>query len=166
MSLHALVAVRQLSRAAPADRMVFEAIADGMGGGDTAGVITLAQVMAGCRVPLATVQAAIGRVTALGELTVDGDLRGDPNAPLKVHVLLGGEPPKPAPQPRSGHPPIPDRMRLGVFRRDDYTCKGCRNVGGDLTVDLVKPWSRGGKIAMVNMQTMCRSCNSSKGDRE
>ena len=60
--------------------------------------------------------------------------------------------------------PIPDRVRWEVWERDNFTCRGC---GGrrDLTVDHIVPESRGGTLALENLQTLCRSCNSRKGTR-
>lgn len=48
----------------------------------------------------------------------------------------------------------------------DYVCAapGC-SVCSDLTVDHVKPISRGGTDDLSNLQFMCRSHNSAKGDR-
>lgn len=53
---------------------------------------------------------------------------------------------------------------LRTFRRDEWTCRGCGSVGGDLTVDHVIPVSKGGTNDDGNLQTMCRSCNSRKRD--
>ncbi|MFN3266006.1 MAG: HNH endonuclease [Deinococcales bacterium] len=55
--------------------------------------------------------------------------------------------------------------RRNVFRRDNHTCQYCGKVGGDLTLDHVKPRSRGGRNAWENIVTACRECNSKKRDR-
>lgn len=59
---------------------------------------------------------------------------------------------------------IPDRVRRRVYRRDGYRCVKCHS-GEDLTLDHVTPWSLGGSDEASNLQTLCRSCNSSKGAR-
>ncbi|MGW9025150.1 HNH endonuclease [Streptomyces sp. NPDC055722] len=35
-----------------------------------------------------------------------------------------------------------------------------------LTADHVRPLSRGGTNEVVNLRTLCRSCNSSRGNRQ
>jgi HNH endonuclease len=54
-----------------------------------------------------------------------------------------------------------------VFQRDGYRCIRCGTDGteprNDLTVDHVVALSRGGDNGFDNLQTLCRSCNASKG---
>lgn len=61
--------------------------------------------------------------------------------------------------------PISPALRWEVFKRDGYTCKRC---GGDrdLAADHIIPESKGGPTTLDNLQTLCRSCNSRKGNRE
>ena len=56
-------------------------------------------------------------------------------------------------------------IRKTVFERDAYRCVFC-NSHIDLSVDHIKPESKGGTLAFENLQTLCRPCNSSKGARE
>lgn len=56
------------------------------------------------------------------------------------------------------------RDSLVVFRRDGYRCVNC-DTDDNLTVDHITPWSKGGSDDLDNLQTLCGSCNSSKGDR-
>ena len=55
-------------------------------------------------------------------------------------------------------------LRERVYRRDGYRCLFCGS-GDDLTLDHVYPKSLGGDHVEDNLQTLCRSCNSSKGAR-
>ncbi len=61
-------------------------------------------------------------------------------------------------------PKIPNEIRTAVYQRDGWTCVKCGSRD-DLTLDHIKPFSRGGEDVFENFQTMCRPCNSSKGDR-
>lgn len=49
-----------------------------------------------------------------------------------------------------------------VYERDGYACQYC-GAADDLTIDHVRPLSRGGSNEMSNLLTACRSCNCSKG---
>lgn len=77
-------------------------------------------------------------------------------------------------------------LRVKVFKRNDYTCQGCGwrphadaiPAGYDgrytigfwpnphaertLHVDHVRPFSRGGRTTIRNLQTMCDRCNVRK----
>lgn len=57
---------------------------------------------------------------------------------------------------------IPDAVRQSVYARDGYRCTACGG-GDDLALDHVVPWSAGGSDDALNLQTLCRSCNSRKG---
>lgn len=59
---------------------------------------------------------------------------------------------------------IPDKIRWAVWERDNFICQKCGSRK-DLTIDHVYPESKGGKMTMKNAQTLCRTCNSSKGAR-
>lgn len=59
---------------------------------------------------------------------------------------------------------ISDELRWAVWERDDFRCLHC-GARRFLTVDHVTPESRGGTLALDNLQTLCRSCNSRKGAR-
>lgn len=60
--------------------------------------------------------------------------------------------------------PIPSGIRQAVFERDNYTCRHC-GANDCLTVDHIQPESLGGTLDLSNLQTLCRSCNSRKGNR-
>lgn len=61
--------------------------------------------------------------------------------------------------------PIPAVVREYVFRRDNYRCRacGCSHNETALQVDHIIPLARGGSNDMSNLQTLCQSCNGSKG---
>jgi len=61
-------------------------------------------------------------------------------------------------------PAIPEELRWDVFRRDSYTCKHCGS-GAMLRADHILAWSKGGPTTLENLQTLCHSCNSRKGNR-
>lgn len=67
--------------------------------------------------------------------------------------------------------PAPRRKRLPfrrVWDRDGWRCVRC-GTHEDLTVDHIVPISKGGADDpddISNLQTLCKSCNSSKGNRE
>jgi hypothetical protein len=72
---------------------------------------------------------------------------------------LPDEPPlKSAPNRRR----ISYALRTEVYERDLYRCVKC-GTHRDLSLDHILPWSKGGADTAANLQTLCRSCNSSKG---
>lgn len=56
-------------------------------------------------------------------------------------------------------------VRLGVFQRDDFTCRYCGAHGVQLECDHVVPLSRGGTNDRANLVTSCRDCNRKKADK-
>jgi 5-methylcytosine-specific restriction endonuclease McrA len=57
--------------------------------------------------------------------------------------------------------------RRTVLARDHHTCQYCGSTPGraELTVDHVRPRSRGGETTWDNVVTACRRCNVRKGNR-
>lgn len=49
-----------------------------------------------------------------------------------------------------------------------WQCQGCGQWFDEeeLTVDHIKPWSKGGRTELSNAQLLCRPCNSRKSNRE
>jgi 5-methylcytosine-specific restriction endonuclease McrA len=54
--------------------------------------------------------------------------------------------------------------RHNVLRRDNYACQYC-GTDRNLTLDHLKPRSRGGETNWLNLVTACMRCNTRKGDR-
>jgi 5-methylcytosine-specific restriction endonuclease McrA len=65
---------------------------------------------------------------------------------------------------RSSKIPIPATLRWEVWERDNFTCVKC-GARRFLHVDHIHPESRGGETCVENLQTLCQSCNCSKGAR-
>ncbi|HWH83220.1 MAG TPA: HNH endonuclease [Burkholderiaceae bacterium] len=66
------------------------------------------------------------------------------------------------PSPKRTKAVIPAALRTEVFERDLYRCRRC-STHLNLTADHVIPEIKGGPTTLENLQTLCRSCNSSKG---
>lgn len=58
--------------------------------------------------------------------------------------------------------PISMRMRRQVFERDGFRCRHCGSRDR-LSVDHIRPESKGGVTELDNLQTLCGPCNSRKG---
>jgi hypothetical protein len=59
-------------------------------------------------------------------------------------------------------------LRYKVLVRDKFRCVICgaspaKDVGVELHVDHIHPWSRGGKNVEENLRTLCSKCNLGKG---
>lgn len=52
-----------------------------------------------------------------------------------------------------------------VFKRDNYTCSYCKQIGGKLEVDHIVPFSKGGSDDFENLTTSCLRCNRQKKDK-
>lgn len=55
--------------------------------------------------------------------------------------------------------------KRNVFTRDGFQCLYCGTKQQKLTIDHVKPQSRGGKTSFDNCVSACRACNNYKGNR-
>lgn len=60
--------------------------------------------------------------------------------------------------------PIAPNTRAQVYARDGLKCVRCGSTK-QLTVDHIVAHVRGGSDDIDNLQTMCRTCNTSKGAR-
>ncbi|MDD5487018.1 MAG: HNH endonuclease [Dehalococcoidales bacterium] len=55
--------------------------------------------------------------------------------------------------------------RIGVFRRDGYTCQYCGKQSTLLTIDHIVPSHRGGEHKWTNVASACPKCNHRKAGR-
>lgn len=61
--------------------------------------------------------------------------------------------------------PIPIKLRWGVMREDNYTCKMCGARDRPLHVDHIVPRANGGGNDRSNLQCLCDKCNLKKGNK-
>ena len=59
---------------------------------------------------------------------------------------------------------ITEELRDTIYKRDGYKCKQCGSKK-DLVIDHIIPFSKGGTTELKNLQTLCKICNSKKGNR-
>ena len=64
---------------------------------------------------------------------------------------------------------ISDRLRFRILMRDGFTCKKCgrspmKEMGVELHIDHILPWSKGGETVQENLETKCKKCNLGKGN--
>ena len=64
---------------------------------------------------------------------------------------------------------ISDRLRFRILMRDSFACKRCgrspiKEMGVELHVDHILPWSKGGETVPENLETKCKKCNLGKGN--
>jgi len=62
------------------------------------------------------------------------------------------------------------KLRLKVLYRDNFRCVFCGrspalNPGVNLHIDHIKPFSKGGKTTLENLQTLCQECNLGKSNQ-
>ena len=57
---------------------------------------------------------------------------------------------------------IPEKLRWRVFQRDGFRCNHCGSQSM-LRVDHIVAESKGGRLEMNNLQTLCDPCNTKKG---
>ncbi len=59
-----------------------------------------------------------------------------------------------------------DDDKMVVFEKQEHKCALCKRVFAyaELAGDHIKPWSKGGKTVIDNLQLLCKDCNSKKSD--
>ncbi len=65
---------------------------------------------------------------------------------------------------------IPLGLRLKILDRDNFRCKLCgrspaTELGVQLHIDHIIPFSKGGKSILENLQTLCMDCNLGKSNK-
>lgn len=60
---------------------------------------------------------------------------------------------------------VAQSLRWSVFRDDGFKCRMCGETEKPLHLDHITPSSRGGGNERENLQTLCETCNTSKGNR-
>lgn len=63
---------------------------------------------------------------------------------------------------------ISQHKRLAIYLRDGLCCAYCQKgieAGVKLTLDHLKPYSKGGSNEATNLVTCCLECNSARGNR-
>ena len=68
-------------------------------------------------------------------------------------------------EPRS-RPKFTDKEKKALHASQNGKCNGCgiKLPVRNLTVDHIRPFSRGGGERLTNLQLLCSSCNSMKGN--
>jgi hypothetical protein len=69
------------------------------------------------------------------------------------------------PRPAEQSIVISETVRWTVFERDGFACKACGSHLR-LTIDHIIPQSLGGSDDASNLETLCRGCNSRKGNKQ
>lgn len=107
-----------------------------------------------------SVQIAVKQLCSLGYLTRKSG-RGRASSNYSIGDPRPYERPKIIPF-RANRAPISDRKRWEIFERDGFACQEC-GTRRLLTVDHIKPVSKGGTNDPSNLQTLCEACNIRKG---
>lgn len=110
--------------------------------------------------------AELGLIQRMGMLRDKQVWRLNVGGQPDLEAFLGWPTPRrTTPSPGGGHAAkVSNSRRRRVYERDAYRCVHCGGTE-DLTIDHKHPRIRGGTNAEDNLQTLCRSCNSSKGAR-
>lgn len=59
---------------------------------------------------------------------------------------------------------ISEALRNKIFKRDSFKCGSCGSEE-NLQIDHIVPFSKGGLTTIKNLQTLCKTCNVSKGNK-
>lgn len=104
------------------------------------------------------------------EWCLDHIVWGATGEPIFAHEIgkygegLGELLPLPTPLEPYRKEAIPLSLRWEIWERDNFTCRICGSRQY-LTIDHIIPESKGGNLEKDNLQTLCKPCNSKKGNR-
>lgn len=68
-----------------------------------------------------------------------------------------------------GRSPIPEKIRIAAYERDNYTCQDCGHVGvpgqkrENIQAHHIKPQRAGGAHTLNNLKTLCVPCHAEVG---
>lgn len=79
-----------------------------------------------------------------------------------IEKMKGMFQPPEEPTKRSSKKKVSARKRKRIYENDKYRCKKC-GTHKDLSIDHIIPESKGGSHDDKNLQTLCLTCNKSKG---
>ncbi len=59
-----------------------------------------------------------------------------------------------------------DDDKMVIFEKQNHKCAMCKRIFtyAEMAGDHIKPWSKGGKTVIENLQLLCKDCNSKKSD--
>jgi len=102
-----------------------------------------------------------------GYLREDWHVKNIP-APTRILKVIDERtklrPPKPPPKKKRPKSYIHKPKRETIFKRDGNKCLRCGSEN-NLTIDHIKPVSKGGKNDNRNLQTLCYDCNQAKATK-
>jgi hypothetical protein len=84
-----------------------------------------------------------------------------PGRPAAIPIETVDDDPDILAPPRIRHIPLP--VRFAVFERDGHRCRLCGTTDGEMHLDHIHPWSKGGANTVDNLQVLCAGCNLAKG---
>jgi|GEM_PF-1228637 len=74
-------------------------------------------------------------------------------------------PPAPGTTNKFAHSPVTKEQRKRIMERDGNKCVVC-GLDKQLTIDHIVPISKGGNSSDENLRTLCKTCNTKKGNKD
>ena len=114
--------------------------------------------------------------TELHKQKIGAKMKGHPNYLLKhkeetkrkISLTMGGNGVRQIRNLRDTGTYKYKQWRFNVFKRDKWTCQGCRIVGGKLQAHHIKQWARYPKLRFTvsNGSTLCKVCHKLANDKQ